>query len=89
MMPLFSMPSNGLKSTSRPGSQKPPLASPATHDLLMLYQLVVPVEPNWQVLANTPRFSQLRLPWRIAILAASPPELMPETPSPIAEKCDA
>ena len=59
-----------------------------THDLLMLHQLVVPVEPTWQVL-QTPSPSSIRLPWRIAILASSPPELMPKMPLPIAEKCDA
>ena len=29
-----------------------------THDLLMLHQLVVPVEPTWQVLQTPPRLPQ-------------------------------
>ena len=39
-----------------------------THNLLMLHQLVLPVELNWRG-------------WRIAILASAPPELMPDRKS--------
>jgi len=88
MMPLFFHAQQCAEKYLKARLEEAAIGFARTHDLLMLHQLVLPVEPNWQVLQTPLAFlSPFAVAYRYPGIIAT--KLMPKTPSPIAGKYEA